>query len=99
MFDWLLALSGLSTIFTWLSINIAHIRFRQAWKAQGHSVDELPFRALGGIWGSVFAATVLILVLYVHKPFKCTRLLMRGEKHRAVLHCWYFKELLTSHKS
>lgn len=34
-----------------------------AWKAQGHSVDELPFRALGGIWGSVFGATVLVLVL------------------------------------
>lgn len=37
VFNWLLALSGLSTIFTWLSINIAHIRFRAAWKAQGHT--------------------------------------------------------------
>lgn len=34
-----------------------------AWKAQGHSVDELPFRAMGGIWGSAFGATVLVLVL------------------------------------
>ena len=34
-----------------------------AWKAQGHHVDELPFRAFGGIWGSAFAATILILVL------------------------------------
>lgn len=34
-----------------------------AWKAQGHHVDELPFRALGGIWGSAFGATVLVLVL------------------------------------
>jgi len=34
-----------------------------AWKAQGHSVDELPFRALGGIWGSAFGAVVLVLVL------------------------------------
>jgi len=63
MFDWLLALSGLSTIFTWLSINVAHIRFRQAWKAQGHSIDELPFRTFGGIWGSVFASVILVLVL------------------------------------
>lgn len=63
MFDWLLALSGLSTIFTWMSINIAHIRFRRAWKVQGHSLDELPFRALGGIWGSWFAVLVLSLVL------------------------------------
>ncbi|KAK9893745.1 amino-acid permease inda1 [Cystobasidium minutum MCA 4210] len=63
VFDWLIAVSGLATIFTWLSINIAHIRFRMAWKAQGYSVDELPFRALGGIWGSVLGATILILVL------------------------------------
>lgn len=29
VFNWLLAISGLSTIITWLSINVAHIRFRQ----------------------------------------------------------------------
>lgn len=63
VFTWLLAASGLATIFSWLSISIAHIRFRMAWKAQGHSVDELPFHSIGGIWGSVFAATILILVL------------------------------------
>lgn len=63
VFDWLIAVSGLATIFTWLSINVAHIRFRLAWKAQGHSVDELPFQALGGIWGSFLGATILVLVL------------------------------------
>lgn len=61
VFSWLLAVSGLATIFSWLSISVAHIRFRMAWKAQGHSVDELPFRSIGGIWGSYFAATILIL--------------------------------------
>jgi len=63
LFNWLLALSGLSTIITWLSINIAYLRFRAAWKAQGHSVDELPFRALGGIWGAWQAIIILVLVL------------------------------------
>lgn len=63
IFNWLLALSGLSTIITWLSINVAHLRFRKAWRVQGHSLDELPFRALGGIWGSWFAAIILVLVL------------------------------------
>ncbi|KAL1694063.1 amino acid permease-domain-containing protein [Schizophyllum commune] len=51
VFDWLVALSGLSTIFTWLSICICHIRFRAAWKAQGHSLEELPFRAVWPIGG------------------------------------------------
>jgi len=63
VFDWLLAVSGLATIFTWLAINITHIRFRMAWKRQGHHIDELPFRAFGGIWGSALSAVILVLVL------------------------------------
>lgn len=63
VFNWLLALSGLSTIFTWMSICFCHIRFRAAWKAQGHSVAELPFKAAGGVYGSWFGIILLTLVL------------------------------------
>ncbi|WVF72539.1 hypothetical protein IAT40_007356 [Kwoniella sp. CBS 6097] len=63
VFDWLVALSGLSTLFTWLAICITHIRFRKAWKVQGHSVEELPFTALGGVYGSYLGASLIILVL------------------------------------
>ncbi|GAA5954880.1 hypothetical protein JCM21900_004975 [Sporobolomyces salmonicolor] len=63
VFNWLLALSGLSTLFTWLSICLCHIRFRKAWKVQGHSVDELPFQAMGGVYGSWLGAILVILVL------------------------------------
>lgn len=50
--DWLLALSGLSSILTWGSICLSHIRFRDAWKAQGHSLDELAFESQPGVIGS-----------------------------------------------
>ncbi|KAF8647298.1 hypothetical protein AX16_006816 [Volvariella volvacea WC 439] len=63
VFKWLLALSGLSTLFTWLAICLCHLRFRAAWKAQGHSVDELPFKALGGVYGSWFGVILIVLVL------------------------------------
>ncbi|KAG6836723.1 hypothetical protein H0H93_004386 [Arthromyces matolae] len=63
VFDWLVALSGLSTIFTWMSICLCHIRFRMAWKHQGHSLEELPFQALGGVYGSYFGVILLSLVL------------------------------------
>ncbi|KAF9473602.1 APC amino acid permease [Pholiota conissans] len=63
VFTWLLALSGLSTLFTWLSICLCHIRFRKAWAVQGHSVDELPFKALGGVWGSWFGVILVFIVL------------------------------------
>jgi len=63
VFNWLLALSGLSSFFTWGSICYAHIRFRQAWVKQGHSIDDLAFRAAGGVWGSWFGLLLNILCL------------------------------------
>lgn len=52
VFDWLLALSGLSSVFTWGSICVCHIRFRAAWRHRGRTVDELPFQSQVGVWGS-----------------------------------------------
>jgi len=63
VFAWLLALSGLSTLFTWGSIMLCHIRFRKAWRVQGHSVEELPFRAMFGVWGSWIGLILVVLVL------------------------------------
>ncbi|EOD45204.1 Amino acid/polyamine transporter I [Neofusicoccum parvum] len=63
-FTWMLAISGLSSIFTWMSICGAHIRFRKGWKVQGHSLDELAFRSQPGVIGSwigfIFNGLVLI---------------------------------------
>lgn len=63
VFEWLMALSGLSTIFTWGSICVCHIRFRHAWKAQGHSLDELAFRSQPGVIGSWIGFIIIVLVL------------------------------------
>ncbi|KAK5247585.1 histidine permease [Exophiala xenobiotica] len=62
-FNWMLALSGLSSIFTWGSICLAHIRFRKAWRLQGHTLDELAFRSPVGVWGSWVGLIFNILVL------------------------------------
>ncbi|UJR13085.1 hypothetical protein I4U23_000109 [Adineta vaga] len=63
VFNWLLALSGLASFFTWASICACHIMFRLAWKAQGHSLDELAFVAPFGIVGSCFGLLLNILCL------------------------------------
>ena len=63
VFNWLLALSGLSSFFTWGSICACHIMFRLAWKAQGHTLDELAFVAPFGIVGSCFGLLLNILCL------------------------------------
>lgn len=61
--DWLLAISGLSSIFTWGSICLCHIRFRRAWHDQGHSPDELPFQSQVGVLGSYIGLTLNVCVL------------------------------------
>ncbi|KAL8634186.1 hypothetical protein Q9189_000105 [Teloschistes chrysophthalmus] len=63
VFIWLQALSGLSSIFTWGSICLAHIRFRRAWRLQGHSLDELAYRSQAGVVGSWIGFLFNVLVL------------------------------------
>lgn len=62
-FTWMLALSGLSSIFTWGSICLAHIRFRRGWALQGHTLNELAFTSQAGLIGSWFGFILNCLVL------------------------------------
>jgi amino acid transporter len=63
VFTWMLALSGLSSIFTWGSICACHLRFRRALKVQGRGTDELSFTAQSGIYGSMFGVLLNCLIL------------------------------------
>ncbi|KAI1733915.1 amino acid permease/ SLC12A domain-containing protein [Xylaria scruposa] len=63
VFGWLQALSGLAALFTWGSICYAHIRFRKAWAYHGHTLDEIPFKAIGGVYGSWLGIFLIVLVL------------------------------------
>jgi yeast amino acid transporter len=63
IFNWLVSLSGLAALFTWGSICLAHIRFRKAWKYHGHTLDEIPFKAVGGVYGSWLGLIIIVLVL------------------------------------
>lgn len=69
VFDWLLALSGLAALFTWGSICLAHIRFRKAWAFHGHTVDEIPFKAVGGTIGSWIGLAIIFMVLCAQVSF------------------------------
>ena len=62
-FNWMLAISGLSSIITWASICACHIRFRSAWKYNGHSLDELAFKSQPGLIGSYIGLSLNILIL------------------------------------
>ena len=45
---------GTSTADRRGSICFAHIRFRQAMKVQNQNLDDIPFQAILGVWGSYF---------------------------------------------
>jgi len=62
-FNWLLALSGLANFFIWGSICFSHIRFRAGWLAQGHTLDEIPYKAAFGVWGSWIGLLLNMLCL------------------------------------
>lgn len=88
VFTWLLAFSGLSNFFIWGSICLSHIRFRYAWKLQGHSLDELPFKAGFGVVGSYVGLTLNILALIA--TFY-TSLWVRFSQHSPPLYFFHFE--------
>lgn len=64
-YNYIVNLSGVSTFLVWASINWTHIRFRQAWKAQGHSPEELPFQALWYPYNAYFGLAASIFLALV----------------------------------
>ncbi|KAI1431062.1 amino acid permease-like protein [Xylaria sp. CBS 124048] len=74
-YTYIVNLSGVSTFLVWGSISFIHIRFRQAWEAQGYSVDDLPFKSLWYPWNAWFGLLANIFLALVQgwvnfAPFK-----------------------------
>ncbi|KAM3161418.1 General amino acid permease AGP1 [Lachancea thermotolerans] len=63
VFTWLLAISGLSQLFTWICICVSHIRFRKALVVQGKSLGELGYKSQTGVVGSYYATVIMACVL------------------------------------
>ncbi|KAL3230433.1 High-affinity glutamine permease [Nakaseomyces bracarensis] len=63
VFTWLLAISGLSQLFTWIAICVSHMRFRRAMRVQGRSLGEIGFKSQVGVYGSFYATVMMVLAL------------------------------------
>ncbi|CAG7556197.1 unnamed protein product [Fusarium equiseti] len=64
-YSYIVNLSGVSAFLVWGSICFIHIRFRRAWVAQGRSLNDLPYKALGFpylAWFGLAACIFLALV-------------------------------------
>jgi amino acid transporter len=64
--SWMIGVSSLSSLGSWGSICLAHIRFRNAWRLQGHSLNELAFRSQPGVIGSWIGLIFTCIIFVAH---------------------------------
>ncbi|EXJ88744.1 hypothetical protein A1O1_05676 [Capronia coronata CBS 617.96] len=69
VFGWFSNLTSLFTLFGWGMICLSHIRFRRAWKLQGRSAAELPWRTwtypYAAWWGLFWCCLLIIVEFYL----------------------------------
>ncbi|KAF9430206.1 hypothetical protein BGZ94_007911 [Podila epigama] len=65
VFTWLVNLTGMSALLTWMSIAIIHLRFRAAFKAQGRSLSELPYLAPLFPFSCYLAIALALMIVFM----------------------------------
>ncbi|KAG0302859.1 hypothetical protein BGZ98_007180 [Dissophora globulifera] len=60
VFDWLVSIIGSLIFLIWVCILFLHFRFRQCWKAQGHTPQDLPYRSWGYPYGHYLAMVIAV---------------------------------------
>lgn len=65
VFSYLTTISGSATYIAWAVIGVTHLRFRKGWVAQGHRVEDLPFRALWYPWGTWFVVVLNTFLVFI----------------------------------
>ena len=63
VYVWLVNASGVAGFIAWLGIAISHYKFRKAFLAQGHKLDELKYKAKLFPFGPIFALALCLIVI------------------------------------
>jgi amino acid transporter len=64
--DYCLFTSGATSIFTWMAVNVALIRFRRALSVQGRKVSDLPYVSKFGVLGAIYGSVIGFLMLFAY---------------------------------
>lgn len=64
VFNWLVNMTALAGLITWVAISITHLRFRQGYVAQGRSLSALPYLAPFFPWGDWIVIIVGLVVIF-----------------------------------
>lgn len=69
VFTWLADLTSLYSLFGWGMICLSNLRMRYAWKLQGRSPSELPWRSwafpYGPLWGLSWSIILIVVEFYL----------------------------------
>ncbi|KAL2833949.1 amino acid permease/ SLC12A domain-containing protein [Aspergillus pseudoustus] len=69
VFGWFSNLTSLFTLFGWASICLSHLRMRHAWKIQGRTEADLPWRTwtypYASYWGLFWCVILIIAEFYL----------------------------------
>ncbi|KAK6956942.1 hypothetical protein Daesc_002224 [Daldinia eschscholtzii] len=65
VFSYLISISGAATFIAWAFIGVTHLRLRRAWVVQGHSLDELPYRAFLYPYGAWFVVLLNLFLVFI----------------------------------
>src|ERR1700761_8619766 len=63
VFGWFSNLTSLCTLYGWGMICLSHIRMRHAWKIQGRSKDDLPWKTWTWPWAAYWGLGWCILLV------------------------------------
>ncbi|MCH3954907.1 MAG: amino acid permease [Eubacterium sp.] len=58
------SLCGIAGVYNWLTISLAHYRFRRGWIATGHKLEDLDYKSPFFPYGSIFCIAVCIIVTF-----------------------------------
>lgn len=63
-FVWFLSITAVSGFISWWGIAVVHIRFRRAFKAQGRSMDDLPYKAFLYPYSALVAIALTTFIIF-----------------------------------
>ncbi|CAK7224235.1 hypothetical protein SEUCBS140593_005506 [Sporothrix eucalyptigena] len=69
VFGWFSNLTSLFSLFGWAMISLSHIRMRAAWKAQGRTPGDLPWKSwifpYGAYWALAWCVILIVAEFYL----------------------------------
>lgn len=70
VFEWLLNITAVAGLITWVNISFSHIRFMNTLKSRGISRDTLPFKAAWMPWSAQYGFVLGFVLVFV-QGFSC----------------------------